>query len=158
MWFHQQLRRGLSKVPYLILDGLPHHFIVYRLQFYVALVGQVVENIGGSHSFRSPLLVTEDQVDPLVQLTRHEFAFQRHTIDPDEFLRRTGPRRQFDVAYRFTVLVGAQTVAVRIDEHLRQEEELRDQLFDVGGVSLAVFPRVCDRSEHPVRVVEFAAL
>lgn len=41
-----------------------------------ALIGQVVKDIEGAHSFGAALLVAENKVNPLVQLTRNKLAFQ----------------------------------------------------------------------------------
>lgn len=41
-----------------------------------ALVGQVVKDIEGAHRLRAALLVAENKVNPLVQLTRNKLAFQ----------------------------------------------------------------------------------
>lgn len=41
-----------------------------------AFVGQIVENVEGSGGFGSLLLVSEDQIDPLVQLAGHKLALK----------------------------------------------------------------------------------
>lgn len=55
---------------------LSEHGVGDAVQVHGAFVGQVVKDVQGPDRFRSPLLVAEDQVDPLVQLAGHELALQ----------------------------------------------------------------------------------
>lgn len=41
-----------------------------------ALVSQVVKDVEGADGLRAALLVAENKVNPLMQLTRHKLAFQ----------------------------------------------------------------------------------
>lgn len=41
-----------------------------------ALVSQVVKDVEGTHRLWAPLLVAENKVNPLMQLTWHKLAFQ----------------------------------------------------------------------------------
>lgn len=49
------------------------------VQVHGALVRQVMENVESPYGLRSFLLVAEDEIDPLVQLTGHKFTLQRLT-------------------------------------------------------------------------------
>ena len=62
----EQLRRSLSETSNLVLDRLAHHRVGDSCQVDLAIVRQVVENVGGAHCFRPALLVAEDEIDPLV--------------------------------------------------------------------------------------------
>lgn len=42
-----------------------------------------MENIESPNGLRSSLLVAEDEIDPLVQLTRHKFTLQRLRQEED---------------------------------------------------------------------------
>lgn len=59
------------------LSYLSHLMVADGLQVHGALVRHVMENVKGPNAFRAPLLVAEDEIDPLVQLTRHKFTLQR---------------------------------------------------------------------------------
>lgn len=48
-----------------------------------SLVRQVMENIESPNGLRSSLLVAEDEIDPLVQLTGHKFTLQRLRQEED---------------------------------------------------------------------------
>jgi len=52
-----------------------------------------------------------------------------HSIDSDKLLRRRSPRRELDVADGRAVLLLAETVPVRVNEHLGKEEKLRNQFL-----------------------------
>ena len=47
-----------------------------------------------------------------------------HTVDADKVLGAFRPRRQHYVAKRLSIVVGPETVAVAVGEHVRQIEEL----------------------------------
>ena len=49
-----------------------HDWVCHTLQVCVALVRQVVENVGRPDGLRPPLLVAKDQVNPVVHLARHK--------------------------------------------------------------------------------------
>ena len=76
MWLGEQLRRGLTETSNLVLDRLSHHRVGHSCQVHLAVVRQVVEDVGGAHSFRSALFVAEDEVDPLVQLAGNDLRLQ----------------------------------------------------------------------------------
>ena len=59
----QQLCGSLAEIAYLILNGVFHDGIFDIFQFDAVFVGEVVENVGRSHGFRTALLVAEYQVD-----------------------------------------------------------------------------------------------
>lgn len=65
------LRGDARAVPYLF-----ERRIGDTVQADGALVGQVVEDVEGAHRLRASLLVAENKVNPLMQLTRHKLAFQ----------------------------------------------------------------------------------
>ena len=77
MWFSEKLRRRLTETSNLVLDGFAHDRVGDRFKVDLAIVRQVIEDVGGAHCFRSALFVAEDEVDPLVQLTRNNFRLQR---------------------------------------------------------------------------------
>ncbi len=58
--------------PHLLHDGVGD-----GLEVHGALVRQVVEDVGGADRLGPALLVAENQVDPLMQLTGHELRLQR---------------------------------------------------------------------------------
>ena len=55
---------------------LPHDWVLYGVEVHRAFVGEVIEHISGPHRLGSPLLVPEDQVNPLVKLARHELRLK----------------------------------------------------------------------------------
>lgn len=55
---------------------LPERRVRDAVQARGALVGQVVEDVEGADRLWPPLLVAEDQVDPLVQLAGDKLALQ----------------------------------------------------------------------------------
>ena len=50
VWLHEELAGRLAKVLDLVLDGLAHHAVRHRLELHAALVRQVVEHVGRTHS------------------------------------------------------------------------------------------------------------
>lgn len=56
------------------------------------------------------------------------------------------------------MLVGSHVIAVGVDEHLGEVEELRDELLHVRRVPLAVPPRQGHGRKEPVRIVKLPAL
>ena len=52
-----------------------HDGVSDSLQIDVALIGEIVEDIGGPHCLRPALLVAKYQVNPLMQLTRYKLRF-----------------------------------------------------------------------------------
>lgn len=51
------------------------------VQVYSSLIGQEVENVESSDCFWPPLLVAENEIDPLVKLTRDKLTLQRLSGD-----------------------------------------------------------------------------
>lgn len=101
----------------------------------ISFVEQRMEQVDGFNSRSSLLLVAKDQVDPFVKMCRDVIALQRRTMDADEFTRIVlGPRWQDDVVESHAALLRAQVKAVGIDQEIRQVEEFRNQLFDIGHV------------------------
>ena len=62
----EKLTRSLAEGLDLVLDGLSHHGVQVGVQVHRGLVGEIIENIRGSDSLGSSLLVAEYQVYPLV--------------------------------------------------------------------------------------------
>lgn len=56
------------------------------------LVGQVVKDIEGAHRLGPALLVAENKVNPLMQLTRHKLTFQGLSEHTDTGSRVRGER------------------------------------------------------------------
>ena len=56
---------------------LSHDGIGDGVQVKVALVREIVEDVGRPHCLWPTLFVAEDQVNPLMQLTRHKLRLQR---------------------------------------------------------------------------------
>ena len=155
----EQLGGYLAEVAYLRLEGVACARVLDGVEVDGALVGQVIEDVGGAHGLRSALLVAEYEIDPLVQLARDELGLERHAIDAHEIVRALGPLGQLDVVDGLLLVLGAaQVEAIQVEEHLRQVEELRHQLLHVRRVALAVLPRRRHRVERAVRVVELAVL
>lgn len=69
MRFCEQLCWRLTEIAHLILNRLAQSGVVDRRQIDGALVGEIVEDVGGAHSLRTSLLVPEYEIDPLMQLT-----------------------------------------------------------------------------------------
>ncbi len=95
--------------------------------------------------FATSLLVSKYEINPLVYLAGHELRLQRLAIDPDKLVRRGCPGRQLHVGQvvqdiRMNLWAGllsssllvqlAQFVAVHVDKHLGQAEELGNQLLE----------------------------
>lgn len=120
----EELRGRLSKVGDLHLHSLPFHIVLDRLQVDSALVGEEIEQVVGSHSRGTTLLVayarenertisgaadrlecdggwlsghTKNEVDPVVQVLRHVIALQCLSLDADELLGGARPRRKHHV-------------------------------------------------------------
>ena len=62
---------GVACFAYLSLQG-----VSYAVEVDGALVCQVVEDVEGTCCLRASLLVAQNKVNPLMQLTRHKLAFQ----------------------------------------------------------------------------------
>ena len=154
MWFSEKLRRRLTETSNLVLDGFAHDRVGDRFKVDLTVVRQVVENVGGAHCFRSALFVTEDKVDPLMKLTRHNLRLQRlkyvnlifndtfsyklcpfklrpthQTVDSHKLFRCFGPLWKLDVSHLLSLLCDAKTVAVGVDEHVWHEVPLGNQFL-----------------------------
>ena len=55
--------------------------------------------------FLTFLFVSEDEIDPLVNLARDELRLQRLPVDPHELVRGRRPRRQLHVVHHPRVAV-----------------------------------------------------
>ena len=104
------------------------------------------------------LLVTKDEVNPLMNLTGDEFGFQSLAIDPNKLVRIRGPGRQFHVVHGdlllslvrglgllgvadFIVFQAAQLVSVHVGEHLGEAEEFGNQFLQKNiGLLILDFP------------------
>ena len=136
--FQQELAGRLPERLDLLLDRLAHHWITLLVQIHSTLICEIVEHVGGSHSFRTFLLVTKDQVDPLVKLARDKLGLQSLSVYPDKLFGAVRPRRQLHVIHLRPVVELTESVARAVDEHLGQVVKLWDQLLHVACVSLAV--------------------
>ncbi len=83
-WFTQagQVPRSISSAESILTD-LSELGVGEGVQVHRSLVRQVMENIESPNGLRSSLLVAEDEIDPLVQLTRHKFTLQRLRQEED---------------------------------------------------------------------------
>lgn len=88
------------------------------IQVHSALIGEVVEHIGGGLSGAAALLIPEDEVDPLVQVLRDMVALQRLALQPHKLVRAAlCPRRQLHIVQVPAVLHPA-TPLVKAAERL----------------------------------------
>ena len=148
----------LAEVGYLVLGCFPECGVVYGVDVHTAGVGEIEEHILSLVRCPAALLEAEDEVDPLVQVSRHVLALQRLPVDSHELLRCGSPGRQHDVAQLGVVLLGAQVQLVDVPEEVGLVEELRDELLDVGHVVVAELPRGGNGVEQPIGQVEPASL
>ena len=79
------------------------------------------------HTF---LLVSEDEIDPLMDLAGDELRLERLPVDPDKLVRVRGPGRQLHVAHFRPVLDLTELEPVHVDEHLGEAEKLRNQFLN----------------------------
>ena len=75
-----------------------------------------------------------------MKLTRDELGLERHAIDSDKLIGVLGPLGQLDITDALLLLGLAHVVAVLVEEHLGQVEELGYELLHVRCVALAVLP------------------
>ena len=115
-----------------------------------------MEEVDGFDGGGTLLLVAEDEIDPFVEMLRDVVALQGRAVDADEFARIVlGPGRQDDVVEGDAALLGAQVEAVAVDQHVRQVEEFRNELFDVGHVQFGRRrPRLAHRMEQSIGQIE----
>lgn len=67
----------------------------------------MVEDIDGVDSGRAVLLVSKDQIDPLVKMLRHVIALEGQSVHPDELARiLLGPGRKHNVPELNAALLG----------------------------------------------------
>ena len=123
MRFSEQERRALPDVVESV-NHLAAHFVfllvgVVEDRFTFVSVG--MEEIASIHSSRSALFVTKDEIDPLVQSSRHERGFQRFAHSRGEEPRTSfSPFRQNDGAHLVAVLFRTERNVVGVDEESLQ--------------------------------------
>ncbi len=79
-------------------------------------------------------------------------------MDADKLLRAAGPGGQDDVAKSGPILQCAQVVSVGVFKHLRQIEELGDELLHVCRAAHTAGPGRFDGVEEAVGVIELSSL
>ena len=109
-------------------------------------------------NFPTFLFVSEDEIDPLVNLARDELRLQRLPVDPHELVRGRRPRRQLHVVHLGPIVQLAEPVPGVVDEHLGQVVELGDELLHVARVPLTVGPGALHAAEQSVGVIKLPAL
>lgn len=82
----EKLLRYLSEFRYLNLQCMPFGQIIYTIQIYGPLVTQMEKEIVCFQCLLTPLLITEYQVDPMVQIARYVFRFQGLAKNGDKLL------------------------------------------------------------------------
>lgn len=156
MRFNEDLRGILSEVLDHAIDRLSCDRIIDRFPVKGVLVRTIHEDIQSIDRCLPGLFVSEDQVDPLMQMSRDEIRFQGNAMDLNEFFRRViRPGWQFHVVQQLIVrLQFAQIESIRIDEKFRQIEKLRNQFFAVVGRLENVRPRRMKRMKLSISNVE----
>ena len=154
-----QLRGALPKVGDLHLHGPPRDGVLDSVHVHGVLVGQVVKHVARLDGVLAALLVAEDQVDPVVEVSGHVVRLERLPVEADElFLAAVGPGGQHDVAEGVARLGHAHVEPVRVGQRLGEVEELGNQLLEVGRVAQAPLPGGRDRVKHAVGLVKVAPL
>ena len=75
-----------------------------------------------------------------MKLTRNELGLESHAVDANKLIGVLGPLGQLDITDALLLLGLAHVVAVLIEEHLGQVEELGYELLYIRRVALAVLP------------------
>ena len=157
MRFGEELKRILTEVLDHSVDRVSSDRIV-QITFVVQrhFVRTIHVNVQCVDRCTSRLFVAENQIDPLVKMSRDEIRFQRQTMQTNEFFSRLiRPRRQFDVIEIFVVqLQSAQVEFVRVDEKFRQIEKFRNQFFPVVRRLQNIRPGRLKRMELSIGNVE----
>lgn len=93
-----------------------------------------MKHIDGFNGIFSSLLEAKDQIDPLMQIIAHQLRFQRLSMNEHkETWIPLAPRRQRDFFDTFSILSTAKVETLKVLKHLRQTEELRNELLDICG-------------------------
>jgi len=116
----EQLRRTLAEARNLRLGSLAQHGIGDLLEIHGSFVRQVVKDVLGLDGVRATLLVSKDQIDPVVKMQRNILALERHSLDTNKLLGRAlGPRRKRHIIDRHAILHLSQVEFVTVLEELR---------------------------------------
>eukprot|EP00162_Nutomonas_longa_P010978 comp20268_c0_seq1/m.40279 comp20268_c0_seq1/g.40279 ORF comp20268_c0_seq1/g.40279 comp20268_c0_seq1/m.40279 type:complete len:404 (-) comp20268_c0_seq1:503-1714(-) len=152
--------RGLAKVVDLRDRGCLFRRVFNRIEIDLAFIGEIVEDIQCLGGLGSGLLVSKDEIDPLVQVLRDIVAFQRHAHLACELARvAMGPRREHHTIHKRAFLLHTEIKAVGILEKVAQIVELGNELLDVGHCGFRRrAPGLLDAVEEAIGVIEFAAL
>ena len=111
-------------------------------------------------SYVSFLLVSEDEIDPLVQMRIDIVRLESLSVFPNEVVGVLRPLRQHDVVDP-RLLVALQVTEIEVvgvDQELGEVEELGNQLFDVVDIVVQVLPGLRDRMKLSICDVKPAAL
>lgn len=156
----EQLFGYLTEVVDESNDGVALERIVDLVYIDGALVEEMMKHIAGVDGRLALLLKAEDEIDPFVEMCRDEVALERHAMHANELARVVlGPRRQHDIVESHAALLSAQIKSIRVDEELRQVEELWNQLLDVGHVIFGRRqPTIFDAVEHTIGQIKVSTL
>ncbi len=91
-------------------------------------------------------------------MTQNRAVLTYLSMDSDKLLRAAGPGGQDDVTKSGPILQGAQVIPVGVFKHLRQVEELGDELLHVCRAAHTAGPGRFDGVEEAVGVIEFSSL
>lgn len=114
----EQLRGALSKLLNLRFDGGLLTRVSNAFYLDAALVREVVVDIVRSQGRGTLLLVPEDQVDPLVQMSRDIVRLEGLDVRADIIPRATRPGRQHDVVETLSAVAMTQVESFGIDEEV----------------------------------------
>jgi len=150
----EELHRRLAEAGDLRAQRLALGRVGDALEVDGALVGEVEEDVVRLLRRLPLLLSAKDEVDPQVQVAAHVLRLEGAPVLRDEVVRAARPHRQHHVAHPLVVLPHAELEAAVVAQKVGQVEELGDELLDVGEGGGARVPRLLERREEPVRVVE----
>lgn len=93
-----------------------------------------MEHIDGFNGIFARLLEAKDQIDPLMQIIAHQLRLQRLSMDEhkETWIALT-PGRQRDFLDAFSILSTTEIESLKVLKHLRQTEELWNELLDICG-------------------------
>src|SRR5690606_14532350 len=107
--------------------------VVDCVQINSSFIRHVMEHIHSSDRIRPLLLISKDQINPLVQMCRDIITLECLTMLLDKDLRVIfGPWWQSNMINLFSCrLQGAEVECVGIHQELRQVKELRDKFSNI---------------------------
>lgn len=93
-----------------------------------------MEHIDGFNGIFASLLEAKDQIDPLMQVIAHQLRLQRLSMNEhkETWIALT-PGRQRNIFDAFSILSTAKVETLEVLKHLRQAEELWNELLDICG-------------------------